>query len=255
MHPRAQLDEQLHGARREGQRSEVGARGWVVTVALLIEMVIIVGQAAVGHRSHYNVDTAPDAVLWDTMGASIVALWLATLAVGLRFLRDAGPDRITATAIRLGLAVTLVGLAEGFLMATPGAHTVGLPDDGPGLPFLGWSTTGGDLRIAHFVDMHALRGLPLLAAALSVVPRLDDATRVRVLRTAAAAWTGVVVLLTWQALRAQPLLAPDTTTLAALAALVAGVGAALVATVVAARRPTDLAAASAYAPDAGPALR
>jgi hypothetical protein len=212
-----------------------GWAGWIVTVAAGVEMAIIVGQAAVGNRSHYNTDTPLSAALWSTMGATIAVLWLATLAVALRFLRTPGGDRAATTAIRLGLVVALIGLAEGFLMASAGAHAVGVPDGGPGLPLVGWSTTGGDLRIAHFVGMHALQGLPLLAFALAAT-RLGDATRVRLVRIAAVAWAGLTVLLTWQALRAQPLLAPDATTLAALATLIALTGAATVGTLATARR-------------------
>ena len=112
------------------------------------------------------------------MGATIVVLWLATLAVALRFLREPDRDRAVGTAIRLGLVVTLIGLLEGFAMVALNGHAVGVPDGGPGLPLVGWSTTGGDLRIAHFVGMHALQGLPLLAAALAAVSRLDEITRV-----------------------------------------------------------------------------
>jgi hypothetical protein len=216
--------------------------GWIVTAAAAIEMAVIVGQAAVGNRSHYNMDTPLSAALWSVMGVTIVMLWLATLAVALRFLREPGRDRAATTAIRLGLVVALIGLAEGFLMATAATHTVGAPDGGPGLPLLGWSTVGGDLRIAHFIGMHALQGLPLLAAALAVGHRLDDVTRTRLVQVAAAAWTGVVVLLTWQALRAQPLLAPDALTLAALAALVAVTVAATVGTLAAARSSVPTAA-------------
>jgi hypothetical protein len=216
--------------------------GWIVTAAAAIEMAVIVGQAAVGNRSHYNMDTPLSAALWSVMGVTIVVLWLATLAVALRFLREPGRDRVATTAIRLGLVVALIGLAEGFLMATAATHTVGAPDGGPGLPLLGWSTVGGDLRIAHFIGMHALQGLPLLAAALAAGHRLDEVTRVRLVQVAAAAWTGVVVLLTWQALRAQPLLAPDALTLAALGALVAVTVAATAGTLAAARSSVPTAA-------------
>lgn len=211
--------------------------GWVVTAAGGVEMAIIVGQAAIGNRSHYNVDTPLSAALWSAMGATIAVLWLATLAVALRFLREPGRDGAAGTAIRLGLVVALIGLAEGFLMASMGAHAVGVPDGGPGLPLVGWSTTGGDLRIAHFVGMHALQGLPLLAFALAAT-RLAESTRVRLVRIAAAAWTGLVVLLTWQALRAQPLLAPDPTTVAALATLIAATAAATASALALARRST-----------------
>jgi hypothetical protein len=210
--------------------------GWVLTGALAVEMAIIYGQAALGNRSHFNDDGGVGTLLFGVMGASIVVLWLATFAVALRFLREPGRDRAAGTAVRLGLAVTLLGLLEGFAMIAISGHAVGVPDGGPGLPLLGWSTSGGDLRIAHFVGMHALQGLPLLAAALGAAPRLDETARVRTVRVAAAAWAGLVVLLTWQALRAEPLLAPDGTTLAALAALALGAAAGLARVLAAPRR-------------------
>jgi hypothetical protein len=230
--------------------------GWVVVAASAVEMAIIVGQAGRGVRSHFNTDTAFDADLFSVMGATIVVLWFATLAVALRFLHGGtrpepagGPDglarsdgvvppeeprrdRALGTAVRLGLVVTLVGLLEGFVMVALNGHSVGVPDGGPGLPLVGWSTTGGDLRIAHFVGMHALQGLPLLAAALGTLGRFDEVTRVRVVQVAAAAWTGLVVLLTGQALRAQPLLAPDALTLSVAVGLVVATVAALAAVLV-----------------------
>jgi hypothetical protein len=204
--------------------------GWVIVTAGAVEMVIIVGQAARGVRSHFNTDTALDANLFSVMGATIVVLWLATLAVALRFLREPGRDRAAGAAVELGLVVALVGLLEGFVMVAAGGHAVGVPDGGPGLPLVGWSTTGGDLRIAHFVGMHALQGLPLLAAAMAALGRLDEHTRVRIVWIAAAAWTGLVLMLTGQALRAQSLLDPDALTLAAGSSLVVATAASLAVT-------------------------
>jgi hypothetical protein len=203
--------------------------GWGIAIALGLEQVIIVGQAARGVRSHFNDDSAFDAALYSIMGATIAAAWLATVAIALRFLRERSADRPTASAVRLGLLVGLAGMAVGFLISTNGGHAVGVPDGGPGLPFVGWSTTGGDLRIGHFVGMHALQLLPLVAAGLALLgrARLDETARVRIVQVAAAAYAGLVVLVTWQALRAQPLLAPDALTLAALAVVLGGTGLAL----------------------------
>ena len=212
--------------------------GWVIIVAAVIELAIIIPQAARGVRSHFNDDSLADALLYSAMGATVVVLWLATLAIALRFLREPGRDRAATTAIRLGLAVGLVGLAEGFLMTLDDAHAVGVPDGGPGLFLIGWSTTGGDLRIAHFVGMHALQILPLLAAGLAAFARrLDESTRARLIRVAGAGYLGLVVLLAWQALRAQPLLSPDALTLAMFALLVLGVAAGAAAAVRTSRRP------------------
>jgi hypothetical protein len=98
-----------------------------------------------------------------------------------------------------------------------GAHSVGVADGGPGLPLVGWSTTGGDLRVGHFVGLHALQALPLLALLLGT--RLDQLTRIRLLAVAGSAYGILTVLLTWQALRGQPLLRPDALTVTGWAAL------------------------------------
>ncbi|MEU4666308.1 hypothetical protein AB0F83_31695, partial [Micromonospora chalcea] len=103
------------------------------------------------------------------------------------------------------------------------APSVGGPAGGPGLPLLGWSTTGGDLRVGHFVGMHALQALPLLAILLDrfLGRRLDGLTRARLVLVGGAAYAGLTLLVTAQALRGQPLLAPDALTLAAAGVLVA----------------------------------
>jgi hypothetical protein len=202
-------------------RPRLRRTGWVIVGASVIEMVIIVGQAARGVRSHFNDDDALGIALFGIMGATILVLYLATVAIALRFLREPGRDPVMGLAIRLGLLVGLVGLATGFVMAALGGHAVGVADGGPGLPLLGWSTEGGDLRVSHFIGMHALQALPLLAA-LTAARSLDVTGRRRIVFGVAAGYLGVVLLTMWQALRAQPLLAPDGLTLGTLAVIAAG---------------------------------
>ena len=208
--------------------------GIVITAVSVIELAIVVLQVIRGRTSHFNVSTPFDAALWSAMGASIMVLFLAHVVIAVTALRQRMPDRAAAYAIRLGLGVSLLGLALGFLMTTQpgvggavGAHSVGVPDGGPGMPVTGWSTTGGDLRISHFVGMHALQALPILAYLLGRRTLLADAVRARLVLIGGSAYTVLVLLLTWQALRAQPLLRPDGLTLAALAALAAGTVAAV----------------------------
>ncbi|MEU4448869.1 hypothetical protein AB0K14_31260 [Actinosynnema sp. NPDC050801] len=197
--------------------------GTVIALAGTVEMVVVVGQVVRGRRSHFNVATPFDDLLWDVMTYSILTLWImhTVIAVALVFTRFA--DRPAGLAIRLGLVLSLVGLALGILMTRQrneedatagivGAHSVGVPDGGPYMALTGWSTTGGDLRVPHFVGIHALQILPLavLLFRRRATPKLAWGL--------AIGYAGLMALVTWQALRGQPLLRPDLlTALGALA--------------------------------------
>jgi hypothetical protein len=238
------------------QRSRVAEWAGTVIVAMsLAEMVVIVGQVLRGTTSHYNETTPLNAALWKVMGASIIVLFTAHIIIGIVVLRRPIADRVAAYAVRLGLGLSLLGMLAAVPMVLPsqapsiegiaGAHSVGVPDGGPGLPLFGWSTTGGDLRIGHFVGLHSLQALPILAIVLSrfLGTRLDERSRVRLLVVAGAAYGMLTMLLTWQALRGQPLLRPDALTLAAVAAVVVATATA-VGVVVTRRRRSDMALAA-----------
>ena len=217
----AWLIDQLPERRRRAGR--IGA--WVITVAALIEMVVIVGAVAAGTTSHFNVSSPLAAALWATMGTAIAVLWLVNLGLAGLLWRAPGADAARQLAIRAGLVIGLAGMAVAFLMTSPspeqletytgvvGAHAVGVADGGPGLPLLGWSTTGGDLRVPHFVGMHALQALPLLALGLELASRRFPAlraprTRSRVVALAAAGHAALLVTLTLQALAGSPVTEP-----------------------------------------------
>jgi hypothetical protein len=115
---------------------------------------------------------------------------------------------------------------------------VGVEDGGPGLPVTRWSTTGGDQRVPHFVGLHGSQALPLFGYLLArFAPAwLRAGHRIALVWTAGLSYLGLVVLLTWQALRGQPLTSPDAATLGALFALVLTAGTAAYAVVLRARR-------------------
>jgi hypothetical protein len=229
----AWLLSQLRRGRRVGWWA-----GTVSAVALVIEMVIIVGQVVRGRQSHFNVATPLDTTLWSIMGTMILVLWLANVVVAILLLRDRVADPALTWAVRFGVLIMIVGLSLGFLMTQPtsdqqkemaagnapavvGAHSVGVPDGGPSMPLTGWSTTGGDLRIPHFVGIHALQLLPLFVLVLR---RFPMAVQVRLVFVAAGAYAGLLGLVLWQALRGQSLIHPDGFTLGALAGLLAVAG-------------------------------
>lgn len=232
----------------------------ITGVALLIETVLITMQVLRHTASHFNVATPFDGAVFSIMGIFIMALAVANfvLAVVLGFQRL--PDPVVAWGVRWGLIISLAGMAPGVLMTTAnlppstlaavqmgqpvtiaGAHSVGVDDGGPGLPFLGWSTTGGDLRVGHFVGLHGLQALPFLAFLLTrawATRRFSTLRRVALIWTAGAGYFALTVLLTWQALRAQPLLAPDRVTLLAATLLAAALAGALLVIIAAPGRRT-----------------
>ncbi|MFJ7494859.1 hypothetical protein ACIQZB_27355 [Streptomyces sp. NPDC097727] len=220
--------------------------GTVVALSSLGEMAIITGQVIRGKRSHFNHATPFDEMLFSTMAVTVVVLWTGTLVIAVLLLRAHIADRAAAWAIRSGVLLALVGAGFGFLMTQPtpeqraagnldtadviGAHSVGVPDGGPSMPLTGWSTTGGDLRIPHFVGMHALQLLPLfLLALIALAPRFprlhEPGVRLRLVLVASGAYAAVVALVTWQALRGQPLIHPDGATLVAAALITAATAA------------------------------
>jgi hypothetical protein len=217
--------------------------GTVIAVASFLEMAVIAGQAARGRSSHFNAATPLDMALFGIMGVTIVMVWVATAWIALLLLRQRMPDRATALAIRLGLLIALGGLATGFLMTSPtgaqlaemqggaaptmiGAHAVGVADGGAGIPLVNWSSEGGDLRVPHFVGMHALQAIPLFAFGLAWLSRrfaglAGAGRRARLVVAFAIAYGGLTAIVLWQALRGQSLIHPDALTFIAVAAVLA----------------------------------
>ncbi len=217
------------------RRRWIGILGGLVGVVFLGEMVIIVLQIMRGTTSHFNNSTPFDTALFNVMGALISTLALLNLVVGIWLLRARVGEPVLAAGLRWGIWIALAGMLLAFLMTVPtsaqqaamaageqqpilGAHSVGVADGGPGLPLVGWSTVGGDLRVPHFVGLHAMQIMPLLAWLFlrpAAVRRWGTRQRVRMMHVAGVGYAGLIALLTWQALRGQPLLAPDGLTLVA----------------------------------------
>lgn len=138
---------------------------WGAILLLGFEVAYIAWQAGRGQLSHFNQSTPFHSFMFSMMAlaATVVTFWSAY--AGLLFFKNNFPELpdYYLWSIRLGIAIFVVFSLEGFAMGSRLSHTIGGPDGGPGIPFLGWSLKFGDLRVAHFIGMHALQVLPLLA--------------------------------------------------------------------------------------------
>jgi hypothetical protein len=205
--------------------------GWVIAISLAIELLLITAVAGFGEISHFNVSSPLAITIWSLMATFITLVLVATVVLSGLIIRD----RSQAPEVRLGLGLgslnTAVGMGLAFLMTNPtanqladfqgiiGSHSVGISDGGPGLPFLGWSTEAGDLRVSHFFGLHSIQVAIALLVFTSVLP---VALRLPILIVGNLTYLGFIGILTWQALRAEPFTSPSSLTLTSLIALFAG---------------------------------
>jgi hypothetical protein len=206
--------------------------GWTTAIVFVLEVAIIDAQAWRGTTSHFNVSTTLDAVLFVVMGGAIVLQTLVSVAVVVALWRQQFTDRPLGWALRFGMTLTIVGALIGPLMTRPtaaqladaraggrmttaGAHSVGGSDGGPGVPVTGWSRDHGDLRVPHFIGLHAIQVLALIAIGLRRW-RAPEAVRVRALLAATAGYASLFLLLLRGALRGQSVVAPDAAALVSI---------------------------------------
>ena len=170
-----------------------------VAATAFYELTFLGVQAARGARSHFNVDTAFDRIGGTAMAAGAGVLVLGAALIGaaiLVWLLARGRGSLDEPLLlALGLGLVLGGLLGGL----PGGQTGGAigANHGPfvgthdpsdlAVPLMGWSLAAGDLRIAHFLGLHAMQALPLLAFALR--PLLPASAVSGAVILGAVAWT------------------------------------------------------------------
>ncbi len=204
--------------------------GLVIAVSLAVEIVIILAMASIGETSHFNVSTPTAIAIWSIMATFISIVLFSTIFISLMILLQKQQEFNLKLALALGSINTAVGMGLAYLMTWPtatqlanyqgiaGAHAVGVSDGGPGLPFLGWSTVAGDLRVGHFFGLHSIQVAAILLAISLLLP---IAFRIPLIVVGNVTWLGFVGLVTWQSLRAEPFASPSALTLTGLAGLLA----------------------------------
>ena len=209
----------------------VGNAGSVIAVSLIIELVLITAVAGFGETSHFNVSSPLAITIWSLMATFISLVLVATLVLGFLIIRDSSQVAEVRLGLGLGSLNTAVGMGLAFLMTSPtanqlanfrgiaGAHSVGTSDGGPGLPFLGWSTIAGDLRVGHFFGLHSIQVAIVLLVLASILPA---ALRAPTLIVGNMTYLGFVGIVTLQALRAEPFSSPSNLTITSVVTLLAG---------------------------------
>ena len=204
--------------------------GLFIAVSLAVELVLISAMAILGTTSHFNVSSPTAIVIWSLMATFISIVLFSTIFISLMILFQKQQEFNLKLALALGSINTAVGMGLAYLMTWPsaaqlanyqgiaGAHAVGVSDGGPGLPFLGWSTVGGDLRVGHFFGLHSIQVAAILLALSLLIP---FAFRVPLILVGNLAWLGFVGLVTWQSLRAEPFSSPSELTIISFVALAA----------------------------------
>lgn len=182
-------------------RATVGA----LLVTGIFEAVYITWQGALGQASHFNTDTPFHAAMFVLMGIAALLFTATSLPVAQQLWRHGGA---MAPAYRLGAMLGLVltfvaGAGVGIAISAHGGPLVGAAA-GPGLPLVGWSTTGGDLRVAHFLGVHAQQVLPVVGLCLA---RVGGRGATTLIGLCGAAYAGLVIAAVMQAYAGAPLIA------------------------------------------------
>ena len=134
--------------------------GWV----LILEIPLVMLQAARGVRSHFNSTTAFDGMVFGSMGILILINTLVLFYMMFTaFFKKLDTTVMMQRAIQIGWLGMIVSIIAGQIMIGNMAHSVGVPDGGAGIPVTHWSTEGGDWRAVHFLGMHGIQIFPLFA--------------------------------------------------------------------------------------------
>ena len=176
---------------------------WAVIGLLGFEIGYIALQAGRGQLSHYNQSSPLYAKLYSLMALAATAVTLYTAYVGILFFVRSFPGlpNYYVWSIRIGISLFVIFSLEGAVMGGRMSHTIGGPDGGNGLPIVNWSRQYGDPRVAHFIGMHALQVLPIVAWYL-----LKD---LKITLLFGALYAALAVFTLVQALNGRPLFAQN----------------------------------------------
>lgn len=156
---------------RKWRRRGVQVAVNITGAVLIIETLLITMQVIRGIPSHYNISTPLNAAIFSIMGTASFLLALMNMLAIIFLAFQSTDDRVFAWGIRLGLIASLIGMSAGSVMT---AGPTALVEATGELPTVG----------AHSIGLVFIGGF---------------------------AYIGLILLLMWQALHGQPVIAPNGT--------------------------------------------
>lgn len=173
---------------------------WAFAAVIIYESLFLSLQAGRGVRSHFNSTT-----LFDSIGGSIMAAGAGVLvavpfaigtALAITALRSGwtgitADPRTFAFALGFILAGWLGGQTGGAIGANGGPFVGMAPTVGTFMPLTGWSLSGGDYRISHFLGIHAMQALPIATVTLLAI--LPASLAAALTLPLAAGWAGLTL--------------------------------------------------------------
>jgi hypothetical protein len=189
------------------ERKSVRFAAWFIGVCLLLEILYITYRASLAEASHFNRTSAINIALYAWMGVTILAATIMSGWIGWLILN--ARDKIASPGLRYAIGVgllagTILGSLTAVYMSAQTGHWVGgVQNDTNGSFFFGWSRSGGDLRVAHFIGLHAMQGIPLIGLFAS---RYAPNNVRPIVLTSTAIWTLVTIATFVQAVMGRALI-------------------------------------------------
>lgn len=180
-----------------------------ISLAMSLEIFFLNLQAARGVRAHFDLISNFDKFVFVVL--SIFILLNTYMLIRLFIIYINKPPILPKPylwSIQLGLFFLLLSSLIGAYISFQHGHTVGRNDGGPGLFFLNWSTVAGDLRVPHFVSLHAIQVLIPLGWYLSLPQRrLGENLAHKLVSLCSLFLFTVIFALLWQSIMGLPLIA------------------------------------------------
>ena len=181
------------------------------SVAAIMEIGLIAMQSGRGVASHFNFSTPFDIALYNLMGIGVIIFLLPAFVLGIRILRAQTTERLTLGlkwGAGLGLFVggVLTLILGGYMSQQTGHWVDAAATDAGGVPIVGWSRNGGDLRVAHFISTHLMQVLPFIGFLADRIPGLGCGRQKWVVLGATMIGAGIAIATFLQALAGEPLI-------------------------------------------------